>query len=413
MIAGRALLKDYPFYRLNRLLEGLAAGAPSPAMQAASIHEPLMMSLGEPQNGPPAFIRAIIDQSFDLWGRYPPSNGSIELRQAIVDNLNRRYHLPTGWLGERQNILPMPGIREGLFLIALAAVEGVDAAEAPYVLIPNPFYQPYGAGAVYAGARGVFLSASPANGFLPDYAGLDPAILRRTQLAYVCNPGNPHGAVAPRAYLHQLLELAIRYNFLLVVDECYAEIYPDQPPISMLQICAERGDESLNQVAVFQTLSKRSSVPGLRSGFMAAGQAMTQEMVRLISHGGNYVQGPVSAASILLWQDEGHVEANRALYRENLAIAAEIFAGYAGFHPIQAGFFLWLAVGDDEDFARRLWQEAGIKVLPGRYLGRSDSDPLTGQDLPNPGEGFIRIALVHPPSITRPALHRIAGLLGC
>jgi aspartate/methionine/tyrosine aminotransferase len=134
-------------------------------------------------------------------------------------------------------------------------------------------------------------------------------------------------------------------------------------------------------------------------------------MVRLISHGGNYVQGPVAAASILLWQDEGHVEANRALYRENLAIAAEIFAGYAGFHPIQAGFFLWLAVGDDEDFARRLWQEAGIKVLPGRYLGRSDSDPLTGQDLPNPGEGFIRIALVHPPSITRPALHRIAELI--
>jgi aspartate/methionine/tyrosine aminotransferase len=401
--ATRALLKDYPFYRLNQLLMDI---------QPPTGIEPLLMSVGEPKNGPPDFIRSIIDHSFAEWGRYPASNGTPELRQAIVDNLSNRYQLPAGWLQERANILPMPGIREGLFLVALANVQADgDALHPPYVLIPNPFYQPYGAGAVYAGGRGVFVPATPANNFLPDYAGLSPQILSHTQLAYVCNPGNPHGAVAPASYLRQLLELAIRHDFLLVVDECYAEIYPDQPPVGMLEICAAMGKDSLNHVAVFQTLSKRSSVPGLRSGFMAAGAGVVAEMTRLISHGGNYVQGPVSQASITLWQDDAHVKANRDLYRQNLAIAAEVFADYPGFWPAQAGFFLWLPVGDDIAATQKLWGRGAIRVLPGSYLGRQDTDPLTQEMLPNPGNGFVRISLVYPPDVTRAALTRIRQLL--
>jgi N-succinyldiaminopimelate aminotransferase len=296
------------------------------------------------------------------------------------------------------------GSREGLFMIALSAVPEWAGGKRPAVLIPNPFYHVYAGAAAVAGAEPVFMPAGADSGFLPDIDRLTPSVLERTALAYICSPANPQGAVASLDYLQRWIELARRHNFVVAFDECYAEIYDRAAPVGGLEACARLGGD-LHNVIVFHSLSKRSGVPGLRSGFVAGDARLIQRNAQLINYGGVAVPYPILAASTALWRDEAHVEEGRARYRANFEAAAEILGEQFGFARPAGGFFLWLDVGDGETAARRLWAEAGIRVLPGAYMGRPDESGV------NPGQRYIRVALVYDTETTAAGLRRMQQVL--
>lgn len=385
------LLPDYAFPRLATLLEGLAPGA-----------EPILFSLGEPQHPYPAFVAEILDRGRADYGRYPPIAGTAELRAAITDWLTWRYELPAGVLDADRHVLPLSGTREGLFSIAFVAVPPEKGGRTPAVLMPNPFYQCYAAAALAAGAEPVYCDATRENGFLPDFAALPEDLLARTALVYLCSPANPQGAVASRESLAALLALARRHDFLLALDECYSEIYTEAAPPGGLAAAAASG--SLRNLVVFHSLSKRSNLPGLRAGFIAGDPEVIARFRRLRSYAGPALPLPVQAAAAAVWRDEGHVEANRALYRAKFAAAARLLDGRFGFYRPDGGFFLWLDVGDGEAAARRLWAEAGVKVLPGAYLARD-----TGRS--NPGARYIRLALVEETARVVEGLERLVHTL--
>ncbi len=386
------LLTDYPFQRLAALLQG-PPGAP-----------PIVMSIGEPQHQPPAMVAGILAEQAAGWGKYPPMAGTPAFRAAVADWLTRRFHVPAGIVDADTQILPLAGTREGLFQIAHLLCDSTTGGKPPVVLLPNPFYQVYAGAALLAGAEPVFVPAGRQNGFLPDFTSLDPAILERTTLAYFCNPANPQGTVADLAFLEATVGLARRYGFTLAVDECYSEIYDGAEPAGVLTACARLGG-GLDGVVIFHSLSKRSSAPGLRSGFVAGPAGLIKAFGRMRAYGGAAVPLPILAASTALWQDEAHVEANRALYRAKLDAAETIFGRRLGFYRPAGGFFLWLDVGDGEQAAARLWADAGVRVLPGAYLARADAHG------DNPGASYIRVALVHDLETTRQALSRIADVL--
>jgi succinyldiaminopimelate transaminase len=388
------MLPDYPFERLRGLLDPL----PPPGHLS-----PLAMSLGEPQHPYPDFVGEILHANRHLYGKYPPVAGTPEFRQAVAGWLNRRYDLPEGLIEADHHIAPCAGTREGLFRTAFLAVPPDKAGKQPIVLMPNPFYQCYAGAAVAAGAEPVFVNAVAENGFLPDFAGLDEATLARTALVYFCTPGNPQGAVADLDYLSDLVALSRRYEFTLVVDECYAEIYNGEPPPGTLQACARDGD--LSGVLVFHSLSKRSNVAGLRSGFVAGDGEMITLFRRLGEYGGNPSPLPVYAAATALWEDEAHVLANRALYREKFDLAERILSNRFGFYRPEGGFFLWLDVGDGEAATKELWTQAAVRVLPGSYLTAADGDGA------NSGDRYIRVAMVHEYAVMEDALNRIAQTL--
>ena len=321
---------DYPFDRLRALLD--------PIEPAAGI-EPISLALGEPQHPTPDLIRTTVEENASLWGKYPPMKGTPDARAAIAAWLTRRYGLPDGMVDDERNIVPVSGTREALFLIALAAIPDNIAGETPVVLMPNPFYQCYAGAAIAAGAEPVFVNALAENHFMPDFAGLDPAILARTALVYFCTPGNPQGAVADLAYLENLVALSRQYDFTLVVDECYAEIYDGDPPPGTLQTCIGNGE--LSGILVFHSLSKRSNVAGLRSGFVAGDADLIKLFRSLSEYGGNPSPLPVYAAATALWRDEAHVVANRALYVEKFDLAERILSNRFGFYRPKGGFFLW------------------------------------------------------------------------
>jgi N-succinyldiaminopimelate aminotransferase len=273
----------------------------------------------------------------------------------------------------------------------------------PAVLMPNPFYQVYFGAAVMSSARPVFIAADKATGFQPDFTGVDDKTLARTALAYLCSPGNPQGTVASLKQLTALITLARKHDFVLVADECYSEIYTETPPPGALAACAALG-AGLANVLVFNSLSKRSSVPGLRSAFVAGDPDLIAKFTRLRSHAGAVQPLPVLAAAAALWRDETHVIANRALYAEKVSDARAVFGNRFGFYRPDGGFFLWLDVGDGEAAAKKLWTDAGIRVLPGAYLAR---DAGAG----NPGQAYIRVALVHDRARTKDAMARMADVL--
>jgi len=291
-----------------------------------------------------------------------------------------------------------------LFMAAQLAVPPRKQNATPTVLMPNPFYQVYLGAAVMAGADPVFVPATAATNFQPDYATVDSGTLTRACLAYLCSPANPQGAVATMDELKTMIGLARAHDFVLVSDECYSEIYSAAPPTGMLQACAELGGDMTN-VLVFNSLSKRSSVPGLRAGFVAGDAKLLALFNRLRAHAGAVQPLPVMAAATALWQDEEHVEENRALYRGKFDDAAEIFGLRFGYRTPDGGFFLWLDVGDSERIAKTLWRDGGIKVLPGAYLSRA------GADGTSPGDSYIRVALVHDRETTSTALSRMADIL--
>ncbi len=389
------LLTYHPFTRLNALLADLR----TPQGQAV-----LNLAVGEPQFPAPPLVREVLDREAAGWSRYPPSAGTPEFRTAVAEWLARRYRLPPGMIDPDHNILPAPGSREALFHLALSAVAMKGNGAAPKVLIPNPFYHVYAGAAAAAGAEPVFVPAGPETGFLPDYEALPTALLDRTALAFLSTPANPQGAVAELARLEGLLRLARRHGFVLAVDECYAEIYDRAPPPGALEAAARLGG-GLDHLVVLHSLSKRSSVPGLRSGFIAGPASLIRRGLQLVNHGGAGVPLPVLAASAALWRDEAHVAENRARYRRNMDAAERILGNSLGFRRPAGGFFLWLEVGDSEAAARRLWAEAGLRVLPGAYMGRVDA---AGR---HPGRPYIRVALVHEAETVAEAVTRLAETL--
>ena len=389
-------LSDYPFDRLRALLGPVAP---------ASGKTPVFMQLGEPQHPEPPIISQTVAKHAGEWGKYPPVNGSDDLFAAIAAWLTRRYALPQGMVEAGRHIVAVSGTREALYMASDLCVPRVKNGQQPVVLIPNPFYQVYQGAAVLRGAEPYYMSAVAANGFQPDFHALDESLLARTALAYLNTPANPQGAVASLDYLVHALTLARKYDFVLCVDECYAEIYDKAPPAGGLEAAKKLGG-SLDNLLIFHSLSKRSSAPGLRSGFVAGDPDLIRRLKMLRNYAGASLPIPLLAASAALWRDEAHVEANRVLYRRKFDIADQIMAGRFGYYRPAGGFYLWLDVGDGEQAAKALWGEAGVRVIPGTYLARPDGDGV------DPGKPYIRVALVQEPDVIADALHRIADTLG-
>jgi len=388
-------LTEYPFQRLTALLAGI---------EPPSGTAPIVMSIGEPQHTPPALFMPALTQNVADWGKYPPTAGTPDYRAAVAAWCARRYALPAGFLDAEKHVLPVAGSREALFMAAQLCISPQKNGATPAVLMPNPFYQVYFGAAVMNGAEPIFVPATKDSAFLPDYSAVATADLTRAAMAYLCTPANPQGTVASLEVLKDAIRLARQHDFVLISDECYSEIYDTAPPAGALEACAALG-EGLKNVLVFNSLSKRSSVPGLRAGFVAGDADLIAKFSKLRAHGGAVQPVPVMAGAAALWRDETHVEENRALYRAKTDDAARIFGGTFGFYRPAGGFFLWLDVGDGEAATKKLWREAGVKVLPGGYLARTDKNGL------NPGHAYIRVALVHDRARTAIALERMKQTL--
>jgi len=374
-----AALPAYPFPRLRALLDHHPAGGPA-----------LSMSIGDPTHPFPEFVGTVMAKHLAAFGGYPPNDGAPELIEAIGNWLTRRYGLTK--FDAPSQVIPLNGTREGLFNAALALSPERKNNAQPAILLPNPFYQCYMAAAQAAGAEPVMVPALAENGFLPDYASLPSEILGRTTIAYVCSPANPQGAVADAAYWAGLLALAEKHDFRIFADECYAEIYRDAPPVGALQTAQAVGADP-ERILVFHSLSKRSNLAGMRSGFAAGGKGSIAQLKQLRAFAGAPLPGPVQMVSAAVWNDEAHVVQNRALYAAKFDLADRILGNIAGIRTPRAGFFLWLPVEDDEAAAVKLWTEHGLRVLPGRYLANETHASLGGG---NPGQGYIRVALVAP-----------------
>jgi len=346
----------------------------------------------------PDFVGPVLAGSLGEFAKYPSNDGAPELLSSIQGWLDRRYGLDV----TADRLMVLNGTREGLFNVALALCPESKAGGQPVVLVPNPFYQVYAVAAAAVGAQPLFVPATQQTNNLPDYAALDPAILDRVALAYLCSPANPQGAIADQAYLERLIALAEKHDFLILADECYSEIWRNAPPPGALQVATQMG--LADRVVMFNSLSKRSNLPGLRSGFAAGGIAQIREMRRLRSYAGAPLPMPIQRVSAAAWSDEAHVDASRALYQEKYRIADQVLGNIPGYQPVQGGFFLWLPVDDGEQAARKLWAQAGIQVLPGAYLSRA-------VDGINPGAGFVRVALVADVDQTRDALIRLRRVL--
>jgi N-succinyldiaminopimelate aminotransferase len=389
-------LTDYPFDRLRALLGGLDGPAGI---------EPVIMSLGEPQHPSPTILAETVAAHASDWNRYPPVAGTPELLAAITDWLGRRYGLPEGLVAPARHVVAVSGTREALYMAGDICIPGPgDGGAPPLVLIPNPFYQVYVGATLMRRAEPLYMPATKATGFLPDFEGLSADDLRRTALAFLCSPANPQGTIANLDYLKTAITMAREYDFVLAADECYAEIYDRDAPPGLLQAAAELGG-GLDNILVFHSLSKRSSAPGLRSGFVAGDANLIQGFKTLRNYGGATLPIPILAAAAALWRDDAHAEDNRTLYRQKFDLADQILQGQLGYYRPGGGFYLWLDVGDGEDAARRLWCEAGVRVIPGGYLAS------TGADGVNPGASYIRIALVQTPDEIGDALTRIRDCL--
>jgi aspartate/methionine/tyrosine aminotransferase len=383
-----------PFVRLTDLIAGIDPGKP-----------PINLSVGEPQHPIPPFVGPTIAAHLADFGRYPANKGIEPFRKAVAQWLGRRYALPRAVDAESE-VLVLNGTREGLFLGAIAAQRYVPPrAGKPAVLIPNPFYAAYAAGALAAGCEPVYLPATRAHGFLPDLDALDEALLERTVAFYIASPSNPQGAVADRTYLERLSALARRYGFLIFADECYCEIYSERAPAGML----EASGADFANVVVFHSLSKRSNLPGLRVGFAAGDRRFLAAFLELRNVAAPQVPVPAQHVAVAAYNDEAHVEENRALYKAKFDLADQIIGNRYGYERPAGGFFLWLDVsaqGGSETATKRLWKEAGVRVVPGRYLARQQADGS------NPGADYIRVAMVQDKAATAEALHRLVDVLG-
>lgn len=388
-------LQPYPFEKLA----ALKAGVMPPADKSH-----IALSIGEPKHSTPSFISEAIISHLHTLANYPLTRGSDELREAIIGWLNRRFELAEGLLDATRHVLPVNGTREALFAFAQAVVTPGENAR---VMMPNPFYQIYEGAALLAGATPYFLNTTAGNNFLPDFDAVSAGDWNNCQLLYLCSPGNPTGAVADAATLGRLLELADKHDFIIASDECYSEIYFDEarPPLGLLQVAAQLGRTDFSRCVVFHSLSKRSNAPGLRSGFVAGDEKIIKEFLKYRTYHGCAMPPATQAASITAWNDEAHVEQNRALYREKFAAVLEILNPVLDVQMPDAAFYLWAKVPDsDTEFTRGLFESQNVTVLPGSYLSRD-----TGAG--NPGAGYIRMALVAPLDECLDAAHRIRAYI--
>jgi N-succinyldiaminopimelate aminotransferase len=371
-------LQPYPFERLA----GLLAGAAPP------VYKPhIALSIGEPRHPPPPFIGEALMRTLDRLAVYPKTPGLPELRRACAGWLERRFALGAGAVDPDTMVLPVNGSREGLFSFVQAAL---DPAAGGLVMMPNPFYQIYEGAALLAGAEPYYLDTTAANGFLPDLDAVPDADWRRCRILFICSPGNPTGAVMSEEYLARVLALSARYGFIVAADECYADIYLDEdaPPPGLLGACLRAGNARFERCAVFHSLSKRSSVPGLRSGFVAGDPAIMAGYRLYRTYHGCAVPEGVQLASVPAWSDDGHAAVNRQAYREKFDAVVPMLAGVMPVTRPEAAFYLWLETPrDDEVFTRALYAAENVTVLPGRYLSR---DHAGG----NPGIGRVRVSLV-------------------
>ena len=379
----------YAFSRLRELLDGVKPG-----------DNEISMTIGEPRHSFPDWVTDVIVQNADGFNDYPANEGIPELKNEIVDWLQRRYSV---YLDPQKNILALNGTREGLYnsLIALCPEKKNNAQ--PIILIPNPFYQVYMASSLTVNAEPYFVEASPQNNHLPDFSAVPKDILLRTTGVYLCSPSNPQGAVATSEYWIELLNLAEQYDFTIFADECYSEIYRDQAPNGALE-ALNKIKANPERLVVFHSLSKRSNLPGLRSGFLATGPENLKRLSQLKSYGGAPLPKPLQYAAAAVWKDEEHVKENRKLYAAKYKLSDDIMSGLAGYSSPEAGFFLWIKVRDSEKTTLDLWRETGVRVLPGAYLAQEKNGKNLGQD-------FIRVALVAQQKITEEALTKIRFFL--
>ncbi len=371
-------LTDYPFARLQSLLKDI-----SPSSELT----PLVMSIGEPQMQPPSFLQESINNHSNIWNKYPPMGGTEELKEAIGYFLDYRYEVSSIHWDAQNQILPVNGSREALFMLAMLCINRAGASK-PIVLMPNPFYQVYHGAALMNGAQTHFVSATAENNFQPDYSLLSEDILKQTQMAYICSPSNPQGSLMSLKKMAKQIEIARRYNFTLVVDECYSEIYrKGEKPIGGIDAAKILG-HNLDNLLIVNSLSKRSSAAGLRSAFVAGDVKLISLLLRLRNYSGAVLPGPIQASSAALWKDQKHVENMRNAYNQKFDMAAQKLKNWPNFILPQGGFFLWLWVKDAEKATRYLWKNQALRVLPGSYLSYNINDS-------NPGQNYIRIALVH------------------
>jgi N-succinyldiaminopimelate aminotransferase len=388
-------LHPYPFERLARLKSGVTPPAHL---------KHIAMSIGEPQHAPPGFVLETLRRSLDQLGSYPATAGLPQLRAACAAWLTRRYGLKEGSVDPDSMVLPVNGTREALFALVQAAV---DPARAPLVALPNPFYQIYEGAALLAGAEPYFIDTPPAGGYQPDLAAVPEAIWRRCQVLFLCSPGNPCGAVLPLEFFSRALDLAERHDFIVASDECYADIYQDEaaPPPGLLEAAEATGRTAFEHCVVFHSLSKRSSLPGLRSGFVAGNAALLERFLLYRTYHGSAMPVPTQLGSIAAWCDDAHARENRRLYQEKFARVLPLLNPALGISPPAGAFYLWAHVGrDDEEFARELYAQQNITVLPGSYLARAGARG-------NPGAQRVRISLVPPLTQCVEAAERILEFL--
>ena len=383
-------LHPYPFEKLKLLFKDLPSSDKSP----------IALSIGEPKHPSPDFVQEVLRYNTALLSRYPTTAGIPELSDAIATWLKRRFHLNS--VDASSQVLPVNGTREALFAFTQAVI---DRQRQPLVLMPNPFYQIYEGATLLAGGEPVYLPCTDDTGLQPDFDAVSEDTWIRTQLLFICTPGNPTGATLTKAQLKALIQLADKYDFVIASDECYSEIYRDKPPAGLLQACAELGRDDYRRCVAFHSLSKRSNLPGLRSGFVAGDSEILKGFLRYRTYHGCAMPIHHQLASIAAWNDESHVEKNRALYREKFDAVLDILGGPLKVSAPAAGFYLWPKTPiSDEEFARRLQAEQNVTVLPGRYLSRT----VNGK---NPGKNRVRMALVAPLEECVEGAKRIKALL--
>jgi aspartate/methionine/tyrosine aminotransferase len=393
-----ALAPPSSFQRLAQLLEGVNP-------QSFPIgNSPVALTVGEPQEAPPPFIAEVIARHARDFGRYPPIAGTPSFRASVAGWLSRRFNLPATAIDADKEIIPLNGLREGLFFALPPLVPESKAGGRPVVLVPNPFYVTYPAAVLAAGAEPYYVPARAETGFLPDFARVPKAILERTVAAFFCSPSNPEGACATAGDWRRLFELADRYDFVVLADECYCEIYESEAPVGALSVRYAMSG-GFERLLAFHSLSKRSSAPGLRSGFVVGPANLIGPMTRFRNTSAPQVPIPVMEASAAAWSDESHVEAMRARYRERFAIARRLLGNHKGFRVPPGSFYLWLDVGDGAGFAKALWRNAGVRVMPGAFMGVEE---IPGNPQSNPGYSYVRVALVHDSLTIQAALERVA-----
>ncbi len=393
-------LEPYPFEKLANLLADI-----TPSKEFS----PINLSIGEPSHPPAPFLLQAMQDALPTAANYPVTKGLPALRVAACRWAEQRFELATNALNPETHLLPVNGTREALFSIAQAIIDPTQNHHGPpIILMPNPFYQIYEGAARMALAEPFYVDATEQNHFLPDFTALPAALLDRVQLLYLCTPSNPTGAVFSMAQLQTLIELADRHDFVIASDECYSEIWYQHPPVGILQAAWAMSRTDFARCLTFHSLSKRSNLPGARSGFVAGDAELLKKYLQLRTYTGCATPPFIQQAAIAAWQDETHVQANRVIYQQKMADAQEILSPILPVVLPEAGFYLWLKVPNGgEAFAQQLYKRYNVTTLPGAYLGRPSLNP--NQPADNPGTPFIRVALVASVEANREAMHRIAA----